>query len=162
LRNLNREASALTSDVPTQKTSSSRTTKVFISHPHGDEANGAADPVWDALCEEARVEEQRGSTLNHYLTMMVLDPPTLEDALAGILSSKLATDFLVADKLKTFFQQAFASSKLIQSAIRRDLQAVADRDPVAGGVFWRCSFRIVAPKFSALISIRRLASATEF
>jgi serine O-acetyltransferase len=92
-----------------------------------------ADPIWDAIRREARIEEQRGSCLCQFLNKSVMEPTRLEDALGGILSAKLATDCVGVDRMRSLILQAFAASSAIQLAIRDDLQAVVDRDPVAGG-----------------------------
>lgn len=91
------------------------------------------DPVWAAIRREAFAEEQRGSCLCLFLNRAVLEPKRLEDALAGILSCKLATETVAEDRIRSLITQAFTASAAIREAIRNDLQAIVDRDPVAGG-----------------------------
>ena len=91
------------------------------------------DPIWTAIRQEVRVEERRGSPLVLLLDKLVLEPVRLEDALAKILSPKLATPTVGEDRMTTLIRQAFFGDPSISVAIRRDLQAIVDRDPVAGG-----------------------------
>ncbi len=93
----------------------------------------AADPVWTAIRQEAKAEESQSSCLCLFLNKSVLEPLRLEDALGGILSSKLAMESVGEDRLKSLILQAFAACATMRTAIRRDLQAIVDRDPVAGG-----------------------------
>ena len=101
-----------------------------LDTPEPDEST---DPVWDAIRREARVEEQRGSCLCLFLNKSVLVPRRLEEALGGILSRKLATETVGEGRMQALTLQAFDACSKIQKAIRNDLQAIVDRDPVAGG-----------------------------
>ena len=105
----------------------------FVKHAINQEETFAADPIWAAIRQEAKNEERRGSCLCLILNKSVLEPSRLEDALGGILSAKLATDCVNEERLKSLILQAFNSSPAIQLAIRRDLEAIVQRDPVAGG-----------------------------
>lgn len=91
------------------------------------------DPIWSAIREEAAAEEQRSSCLCLFLNKTVLEVARLEEALGGILSSKLATDFVGGERMQSVVLRAFAACPAIRLAIRRDLQAIVDRDPVADG-----------------------------
>jgi serine O-acetyltransferase len=91
------------------------------------------DPIWSMIQREAKEEECRGSCLCLFLNKSVLEPARLEDALSGILSSKLATDCVNRDRVKTLILQVFLECSATQLAIRQDLQAIVERDPVAGG-----------------------------
>lgn len=91
------------------------------------------DLIWATIRQEAQLEQQKGSCLSHFLDQVVFAPVRLEQALAGILSDKLATESLSKDRLQILIVQAFSQNPAVQQAIRRDLQAVVDRDPVAGG-----------------------------
>jgi serine O-acetyltransferase len=97
------------------------------------ELKDQADPIWTAIRREAREEEQRGSCLCLFLNKSVLEPTRLEDSLGGILSAKLATETVSEDRMKALISQAFTASSAIRAAIRSDLQAIVDRDPVAEG-----------------------------
>lgn len=91
------------------------------------------DAIWTAIRRQAKVEERRGSCLCQFLNKLVLEPTRLESSLASILAAKVATPTVSEDRLTTLFQQAFLGSTSIQRAIRQDLQAIVDRDPVASG-----------------------------
>src|SRR5689334_19461271 len=88
------------------------------------------DAVWAAIRHEARLEEQRGSCMCQFLSRFILAPPTLEDSLATLLSSKLAAREVCGDRLLSLILHVFQASPEIQRAIRQDLRAVVDRDPV--------------------------------
>lgn len=92
-----------------------------------------SDPLWDSICREARVEERRGSSLCVFLNETVLESAQLEQALAGILAVKLATESVGKDRIKSLLLQAFLACPAIRLAIRNDLQAIVDRDPVVEG-----------------------------
>jgi len=91
------------------------------------------DLIWKSIQQEARREQQNGSCLSHFLDQVVFTPVRLEEALAGVLSDKLATERLSKDRLQVLIVHVFSQDAAVQDAIRRDLQAVVDRDPVAGG-----------------------------
>lgn len=91
------------------------------------------DVVWAAIRREAMLEEKRGSCLCLFLNQTVLESKRLEDALAGILSRKLATETVSEERIRSLILQAFCASSSIRDALRDDLQAIVDRDPVAGG-----------------------------
>jgi len=91
------------------------------------------DPIWSAIRAEATAEEQGGSCLHLFLNKTILEMPSLEDALSGMISSKLATDCIGVDRMRSLVLQAFEACPAIRLAIRRDLLAIVDRDPVAGG-----------------------------
>ena len=68
-----------------------------------------------------------------FLNKSVLQAAHLEEALGGILSSKLATTTVTEDRMQSLILHSFAACPTIQRAIRNDLQAIVDRDPVAEG-----------------------------
>ena len=91
------------------------------------------DSVWAAIRHEAAAEEQHAACLCQFLNRFILAQSNLEDSLGAILASKLATGEVCEDRLVSLISQAFRSDTEISAAIRQDLCAVADRDPVAGG-----------------------------
>ncbi|WP_373652533.1 serine O-acetyltransferase [Schlesneria sp. DSM 10557] len=93
----------------------------------------SADAVWDSICREARDEERRGSCLCAFLNETVLQSAHLEQALSSILCAKLATESVGKDRIQSLLMVAYQSSAAIRLAIRNDLQAIVDRDPVAKG-----------------------------
>ncbi|WP_010584058.1 serine O-acetyltransferase [Schlesneria paludicola] len=98
-----------------------------------DTSTNEADPIWAAIRDEARQEERRGASLLLFLDKSVLEPTSLEDALARILSAKLNAEMLGEDRMRSLLWQAFQNAPQIQRSIRQDLQAIVDRDPVASG-----------------------------
>lgn len=95
--------------------------------------NVVTDVVWSDIRNEAAKEEQIGSGLCQFLNRFILAQPSLEDSLAAMLASKLATEIVTEDRLLSLINAAFQGDRGIQAAIRQDLCAVSDRDPVAGG-----------------------------
>lgn len=93
----------------------------------------STDPVWTAIRHEAQIEEQRGSCMCRFLNRYILAPSSLEDSLATLLSSKLAAREVCEERMSSLILHVFHASPEIQRAIRQDLRAVVDRDPVAGG-----------------------------
>jgi serine O-acetyltransferase len=91
------------------------------------------DPIWTAVRAETWSEQERDRYLRQYLTTTILKCKRLEDALGLILASKLKTDCLIPELLHSLVQQAIGQSTTAAQAIRRDLQAVRDRDPEADG-----------------------------
>ncbi len=66
-----------------------------------DEQKESVDPIWDAIRREARAEEQACSCLCLFLNKSVLEATSLEEALGGILSSKLATGTVTEDRMQS-------------------------------------------------------------
>ena len=97
------------------------------------EQSQSSDPIWTALRAEAWSEEEREHYLSKYLTEVVLNSRRLEEALSRILMCKLTTECLSPELLRSSINQAFAECPTIGPAIRRDLQAVRDRDPTSRG-----------------------------
>ena len=91
------------------------------------------DHIWESIRREASLEERRGSCLCAFLNETVLESGQLEQALAGILCGKLATETVGKDRIRSLLLQAFVACPAIRQAIRNDLQAIVDRDPVVEG-----------------------------
>lgn len=91
------------------------------------------DPIWTAIRAEAWSEVERDLELSQLLAETILDPATLEQSLGGILSEKLASQYLGKSRLQMIFKRAFETQPGIRQSIRIDLQAVRDRDPASGG-----------------------------
>ena len=97
------------------------------------DSTGSAEWIWGAIRREASQQLARGSSLSLFLNRSVLECHRLEEALARILAGKLAAETLGEDRMKSIFVSAFDASPGIRDAIRNDLQAIFERDPVAGG-----------------------------
>ena len=92
------------------------------------------DAVWNMLRREVFQKADAEAILASYLHSVVLDHRSLEDALSYLLAGKLSSPYMSAVSLREISDAAFHSSPDIQEAIRRDLSAVANRDPAARGV----------------------------
>src|SRR5579871_4094449 len=90
------------------------------------------DAIWTAIRAEAWSEEERDPYLRQFLKETILKNRRLETALGLLLSSKLASGCLNPALLQSVIEQAFDTPE-IGRAIRRDLQAVRDRDPASRG-----------------------------
>lgn len=91
------------------------------------------DPVWTAIRAEAWSEAEHDPYLNLYLTKTILKSKRLENALSLILSSKLASECVNPALLQSRIDEAFAVGSAAGHAVRRDLQAIRDRDPASRG-----------------------------
>ncbi len=92
-----------------------------------------ADPIWTAIRAEAWSEEERDPFLRQFLTQTILKNRRLEDALAQLLCSKLATECVNPALLRSLFDQAYGSCPTVGESIRNDLRAIRDRDPASRG-----------------------------
>ncbi len=97
------------------------------------EQSQSSDPIWTSIRAEAWSEEEREPYLCKYLTEVILRSRRLEDALSRILMRKLTTECLSPELLRSLIDRAFAECPTIGPAIRRDLEAVRDRDPTSRG-----------------------------
>jgi serine O-acetyltransferase len=97
-------------------------------------AGAGSDPVWEKLHDEVVAMAQSEAMLASYLYAAVLNHNSLEDALSYLLAGKLASQYISAMSLRDVIAQALASSAEIRQAVRRDLSAVVERDPAAGGL----------------------------
>jgi serine O-acetyltransferase len=93
-----------------------------------------SDSVWSSLREEVVRMADSETMLASYLHAAVLNHRSLEDALSYLLAGKLASPYLSAMSLREVMDEAFSVSPDIREALRRDLVAVANRDPAARGV----------------------------
>lgn len=98
------------------------------------------DAMWVQIRQEASEEEQKSPLLFQFLSRFILSQASLEVALAEILGSKLATRDVCENRLASLFLQSFHRNERIPAAIRNDLCAIADRDPVANGFLRPFSF----------------------
>lgn len=95
--------------------------------------SAGCDPIWTAIRAETWSEQERDAYLRQYLTVTILKSKRLEDALGLVLAAKLKTDCLIPELLHSLVNQALAQSETAGAAIRRDLQAIRDRDPESEG-----------------------------
>ena len=95
---------------------------------------GESDSVWSSLREEVVRMAASETMLASYLHAAVLNHGSLEDALSYLLAGKLGSPYLSAMSLREVMDEVFSASADIREALRRDLTAVANRDPAARGV----------------------------
>ncbi len=92
------------------------------------------DPLWSALHDEVVAMARKEPMLASYLHATVLKHSCLEDSLSYLLAGKLESSYFSAMALREVIDEALNASADIREAIRRDLQAVVERDPAARGV----------------------------
>ncbi|KAI4314636.1 hypothetical protein L6164_027524 [Bauhinia variegata] len=88
-----------------------------------------ADPIWDAVREEAKLEAEKEPILSSFLYASILSHDCLEQALAFVLANRLHSPTLLATQLTDIFCNVMMHDKGIQRSIRLDVQAFKDRDP---------------------------------
>lgn len=99
--------------------------------PRGRAALAAVDPVWQQLRAEAEEAVAREPQLAGLLHSAILHHETLEAAIAHRIAARLDGGELGDGAIRQAFEDAIASDPQIGLAIRADLSAVIDRDPVA-------------------------------
>ena len=90
-----------------------------------------SDLVWTRLRQEATGMAQAEPMLAGFLHETLIRHKTLESAVSYFLSGKLASRYLPAITLRDIFNEALEASEDIREAVRRDLNAVIERDPAA-------------------------------
>jgi serine O-acetyltransferase len=98
------------------------------------EAADRTDRLWNTLYDEVAEMAASEPSLASYLHATVLHHKTLEDSLSYLLAVKLGTPHLSALSLREVIDEALRSDSGIGDSVRRDLAAVLERDPAAGGV----------------------------
>ncbi len=94
-----------------------------------------SDPIWDTIRDEVVEEVSKELILGKFLDSAVLGRKSLEDSLGYLLSSKLATTGLNAERLRGLIYEALTSGPGVHRAIREDISAVCNRDPACRGFF---------------------------
>ncbi len=90
-----------------------------------------ANEIWETIRSEVRREATREPLLASFLHSTVLNHDTLEDAISYHLAGKLADVSVSSMLIREVIDEALAGDPLIRDAIRRDIQAVRDRDPAS-------------------------------
>ncbi|XP_031276032.1 serine acetyltransferase 2-like [Pistacia vera] len=88
-----------------------------------------ADPIWDAVRQEAKLEAEKEPILSSFLYASILSHTCLEQALGFVLANRLQNPTLLATQLMDIFSNVMMHDKDIQCSIRLDVQAFKDRDP---------------------------------
>ncbi|PON50002.1 Serine O-acetyltransferase [Parasponia andersonii] len=89
----------------------------------------SADPIWDAVREEAKLVAENEPILSSFLYASILSHDCLEQALGFVLANRLQNPTLLATQLMDIFYDVMTHDKSIQRSIRLDVQAFMDRDP---------------------------------
>lgn len=102
-----------------------------VGEIHSSNRHKAVDPVWKRLREDVSISAGKEPMLAGYLHDTVLKHGSLEASISYFLAGKLASDYLTTTSLRDLFHEALSDSADIRQAVRRDLQAVLERDPAA-------------------------------
>ncbi len=86
------------------------------------------DGVWQRIRREAAVDAEHEPILASFLHATILNHESLESALSFHLANKLDSPTAPAMLIREVIEEALAGDTSIQHAIRRDLQAIEDRD----------------------------------
>ena len=89
-----------------------------------------ADPLWRSMREEGMVMAQEEPFLASFLHATILNHNTIEAALSFHLSNKLDSATVSAMVIREIIEEALANDSSIIAALRADIHAVVDRDPV--------------------------------
>lgn len=89
------------------------------------------DPIWSEILGEATRAAHDETLLADWLTRTILSAVSLEQALARLLAAKIGESPREVARFEMLFESTFSASSAVGVAIRRDLVAVRDRDPVA-------------------------------
>lgn len=92
----------------------------------------AEDAMWTRLCQQAEQQAAADPLAGRFLSGRVLLQRSLDAALASILVSRLECSDLPAAELIPVFEASLGEPE-IGRAVRHDLRAVCERDPVAQG-----------------------------
>ncbi|PKA47816.1 putative serine acetyltransferase 2 [Apostasia shenzhenica] len=98
--------------------------------------DSSADPIWDAIRTEAKLEAEKEPILNSFLYASILSHNCLEQALGFVLANRLQNPTLLAAQLMDIFGNVMMNDKGIQQSIRLDLQAFKERDPACASYSW--------------------------
>lgn len=94
--------------------------------PHGAPAE---DALWAYVRKEAEEALAHEPTLTTLLISSVLNRPSLENAIAHRLASRLGDRVIPAELIVDAFTQATHSDPAIGAAFRADIAAIVERDP---------------------------------
>lgn len=87
------------------------------------------DPVWEKLQDEARAASDGEPALAGLLREVIIEQPSLEEALSTRLSRKLAYHATPEGYLKEVFHEAFQNDTKLGEMVRHDIVAIKTRDP---------------------------------
>ena len=88
-----------------------------------------SDPLWQRLRDEAEITAQNEPDLAPLLQDTVLSQSSFESAMCMRLSRKLGRHSIPVDKISAICHQTFVQSDTIGQQMRRDIEAICERDP---------------------------------
>ena len=88
----------------------------------------ASDEVWQKLRQEAEVTKAEEPALVSLVSECILDCQSLEEALSVRLASKLGNHAVPLISLQPLFHETLAAESRIGQQIRRDINAIFERD----------------------------------
>ncbi|MFT5483084.1 MAG: serine O-acetyltransferase [Halieaceae bacterium] len=86
------------------------------------------DSVWQRIRKEAAIDAESEPILASFLHATILNHDSLETALSFHLANKLDSPTASAMLIREVIEQAMVEDECLPQAIRRDLQAIEDRD----------------------------------
>ena len=92
-------------------------------------SNIKEDPIWDQIQNEGRIQMEQEPILASFLHRVILRHPSFEQALAYLLAGKLEDQTLDATTLMEVITECFSEDPGIALKSRKDIEAVASRDP---------------------------------
>src|SRR3712207_6467607 len=95
-----------------------------------DAVAGKVDPVWDRLRSEAEAIVQAEPAMGGFVLSAILHQPSLEAAVVHRVASRLGHAAVPSDIIEQIFLEAVENDRSIGAAMRADISAVLDRDPV--------------------------------
>lgn len=96
---------------------------------HETRAGASTPSVWSRLRLEAATSAAQEPILASFLHAAILNHDSLASALTYVLGSRLADGDMNAMQAREVCEDAIASDASILDAVKRDLEAVAERDP---------------------------------
>jgi len=90
----------------------------------------SVDPIWDTLKAEARIAADHDPYMGTFLYSTVINHKSLEDAVIYRICERLDHADMPAVLLRQTFEEMCNDNKDFSAAIRADIQAYYDRDPV--------------------------------
>ena len=95
----------------------------------GAKASARTGRIWIRLRKEAEEAVVREPMLARLFFDSIINQPTLEEAVAHRIGSRLHNDVLPSSAITYVFRTAMAADKSIGEAMRADIRAVVERDP---------------------------------
>jgi len=95
-----------------------------------DSVAGKVDPIWARLRSEAEAVVQAEPAMAGFVLSAILHQPSLEAVVIHRVASRLGHSAVPSDIIEQSFREAVENDRAIGAAVRADISAVLDRDPV--------------------------------